>query len=312
MKKFLPYILILVIAIGFFGIFNSSVKAQTTSLPPCVFDARGNLTPPSQVPGTTCNGVSLPQNIPAPTYDKKGVDLYSRLPGCNVVSSDGWSGCILATVYWLVYALPAGILMVVGYLFNAMLSFTLSTKLYNNNFIPEAWRVVRDFSNIFFILILLYSALQLILGMGQAGVKKMVAQVVVMALLINFSMFFTKVVIDASNILALIFYNKIEIKVDGKPTNYKPTLDETKTGIKEKDFSGGIVGAFEPTKLISEEMFKAQEKSQLNLASIALSATMAVATSGVSLIFESSSINVGMYLLVIFISAAILAYCYAV
>ncbi len=74
--------------------------------------------------------------------------------------------------------------------------------------IDDAWRVIRDVSNMAFIFILLYAAIQQILGIGK-DVKGLIVRIIVVAVLINFSLFFTKFVIDISNLLALTFYDAI-------------------------------------------------------------------------------------------------------
>ncbi len=72
--------------------------------------------------------------------------------------------------------------------------------------IGEAWKVIRDVANMSFIFILLYSAIRTILGVGEDN-KKLIVNIVIVAILINFSLFFTKIIIDASNLLALTFYD---------------------------------------------------------------------------------------------------------
>lgn len=75
--------------------------------------------------------------------------------------------------------------------------------------INAVWKTFRDLSNLFFIFLLIWIALSTILGTAGGQTKKMVINVIIVALLINFSMFFTKVVIDASNILTVQFYQSI-------------------------------------------------------------------------------------------------------
>lgn len=183
--------------------------------------------------------------------------LYSKLQNCINLYNGTMEGCIVKIAYWVFYALPSNILYYSAFLFNALLALTLSTALYAGNFLPGAWRIVRDFSNIFFILILLYIAIKMILGLGGAEIKKMIVQVVIVALLINFSMFFTQVVIDSSNILALIFYNKITLHItkDKVERKYDPVFTESKVMVEEKDFAGGIMEAFDPTRLMTEDIF---------------------------------------------------------
>ena len=131
-----------------------------------------------------------------------------------------------------------------------MAALTLSSTMYTANFIQEIWRVVRDFANIFFILVLLYAAFQTILGIGHGGAKKIIASVIVIALVVNFSLFFTKIVIDSSNILALIFYNKITVT----GSSYVP-IDTSATSVEQKDIAGSLVSAFNINTFFSQELF---------------------------------------------------------
>src|SRR3989344_3279746 len=76
------------------------------------------------------------------------------------------------------------------------------------NAVNNAWGVIRDVANMGFIFVLLYAAIQTILGIG-SDTKKLIVNIIVVAILINFSLFFTKLVIDASNVLAITFYDAI-------------------------------------------------------------------------------------------------------
>src|SRR3972149_11518169 len=60
-----------------------------------------------------------------------------------------------------------------------------------------------------FIFVLLYVAIGTILGLSKVNWKKTLVLIVIAALLINFSLFFTKIIVDASNILAWAFYQGI-------------------------------------------------------------------------------------------------------
>ncbi len=74
--------------------------------------------------------------------------------------------------------------------------------------ILESWKVLRDIANMSFVFVLLYAAIRTILGVGQDN-KKIIVNVIVVAVLLNFSLFFTRVVIDISNVFALTFYDAI-------------------------------------------------------------------------------------------------------
>ena len=206
-KKYLPYILILIILVGLFS--------------------------------------------PIVDVHAAGNDFKTEIDdGCADILNSSFSGCLLKLVYYTIFQLPSFLLWLSAQFFNAMVAIGISSSMTaSSEFIPSAWAVVRDLSNVFFILILLYIALQTILGIGHET-KKAIAQVIVMALLINFSMFFTKVVIDTSNILAMVFYNKLNVSTPGGQT-YTPS---TPGSYAEKDISGAIYRNFDATKLVGPDL----------------------------------------------------------
>ncbi|MFZ3011601.1 MAG: hypothetical protein WA060_01205 [Minisyncoccia bacterium] len=173
--------------------------------------------------------------------------------GLGGSDSSFYPGCFVQASYGLFYVIPSFLLWLSAYFFNVLIFITLSGKLFaNSTFIPTAWGVVRDLSNIFFILILLFIAIKIILDLAGHDAKKMIVKVIVIALLINFSMFFTQVIIDTSNVLALVFYNKMEVNTvnaDGKVREYQNTANG------EKDVAGGMVNAFNPTSLLTPDFF---------------------------------------------------------
>lgn len=76
--------------------------------------------------------------------------------------------------------------------------------------IETGWKVFRDLCTMFFIFILLYNAISVILGKSSVDeAKKVVTSIVIAGLLINFSLFFTKIIIDASNVVSLGFYKAL-------------------------------------------------------------------------------------------------------
>ncbi len=76
--------------------------------------------------------------------------------------------------------------------------------------VETGWKVFRDLCTMFFIFILLYNAISVILGKSSTEeAKKVVTSIVIAGLLINFSLFFTKIIIDASNVVSLGFYKAL-------------------------------------------------------------------------------------------------------
>lgn len=180
---------------------------------------------------------------------------------CISLTEFDMGGCVVKFTYYAFFLPASFLLWLSAQFFNVLISITLYSGLFKDSgFIPEAWGVVRDISNIFFLIILLFTALQIILDIGHGGAKKTITWVIIMALLINFSMFFTKVVIDTSNVIALVFYNKM--KVTTKDASQQERNYNSISTREEKDISGSMVNSFNPTKLLSEEFFKEAGKQK--------------------------------------------------
>lgn len=123
------------------------------------------------------------------------------------------------------------------------LGYSLDSNAYRADFITKGWGLIRDISNIAFIFTLLYLAIRHILGSSS---KKYIPTLIIVALLLNFSLFFTKIVIDAGNILARAFYNSIVIENDqtyGDVENYK-------------SITFGLVDKINPQNLLSAAVFQ--------------------------------------------------------
>ena len=136
----------------------------------------------------------------------------------------------LAGLMNIVMWLAARTLWIAGVLLNITLHYTLNlnTLLEKLPIVDIGWKVLRDIANIVFIFITLWAGISITLGIGDRGKKAwgLLAQMVLVALFINFSLFITKAVVDASNIAALHFYSLI---VDPE---------------HEKDYDSGLSEAF--------------------------------------------------------------------
>jgi len=87
----------------------------------------------------------------------------------------------------------------------------MSSFLGGFEILNTAWTLVRDVVNMIFIFIVLLIAISIILRTKVAGIdgKKMLTSIIIAALLINFSMFFTRIIIDASNVLTTKLYEPV-------------------------------------------------------------------------------------------------------
>lgn len=84
--------------------------------------------------------------------------------------------------------------------------------------IHTGWTVLRDLSNIVIIGMFTFIAISIIIGNHTFGEKKLVAKVLVVAVLINFSLLFAKISIDASNFFAWQIYKRMAPEGSGDST----------------------------------------------------------------------------------------------
>jgi hypothetical protein len=115
----------------------------------------------------------------------------------------GWLETILL-VLGLILALAGGIFDVAMH----FAIFDMGSLFNTGSALNYMWTLFRDVINISFIFILLYIAISMIIGSWGLKAKATLGGVIVSAILINFSMFFTKVLIDGGNLIAVALYNQ--------------------------------------------------------------------------------------------------------
>lgn len=157
-------------------------------------------------------------NDAAKEKTNQGIGSSFGSANCNPISpAFSIAYCINYGLAWISYgvlSLCAWLLGLAGLLFDNVLKYTVVNMAENIgkvSTIGTMWVMLRDVINIAFIFILLYIAIRTILSMDSGvdkDVKRFIRDVIIAAILVNFSLFFTKVVIDASNILALGFYRQ--------------------------------------------------------------------------------------------------------
>lgn len=147
---------------------------------------------------------------------QRAVSSEALMPSCTI--SD-WTvgGCIGQLLYYALFVPTSFVFGLMGKFFDWTFAYSVSDLSYRSAFVVQGWGVVRDFCNMFFIFVLLYIAFRTILGMG-GHTGKMIITVIVVGLFINFSLFTTQVIIDASNILARVFYSDSAIKITQGPS----------------------------------------------------------------------------------------------
>lgn len=271
MKKILPYIFITLILTSFLAPFslslgiNSPIISKNIVSADCVDVNTGDRVPPN--PDGTC---------PAGTTGNNDNKNLTSLPSCGIsVFSATIMGCVAWILYGLIFVPTSYLFGLAGNFFDFTFFYSVQDDSYRSAFVVQGWGIVRDFVNMFFIFVLLYVAFSTILGTHGAKPKEMIINVVIIGLFINFSLFVTHVIIDASNILARVFYTSSIISIKerkaggncaalgncGITTNgvlqlstlrQAPTID---TAIKpgpngEIPLSAALVSKIDPQKLI--------------------------------------------------------------
>ncbi len=89
------------------------------------------------------------------------------------------------------------------------------TGLLNKASIYELWKFIRDFFNVFFILILLLSAFATVFQVENFSIRKIFLNILLAALVINFSFPITRLLIDLTNVPMYYFLNAILPGTDG-------------------------------------------------------------------------------------------------
>src|SRR3989338_1867732 len=184
--------------------------------------------------------IRIDPNNPATLTNSCSVSLYNLGP---IFSPTCWGRTASFLVGPALISIPAWLLAAVGLLFNVLVDNPIITfgYLFNNaevgKAIGTAWGAFRDIANIVIIGMFVFIAINMILGVKEFGEKKKVAQVLIIAVLLNFSLLFTKVIIDASNFTAMQFYKASQLSSEGESANQ--LVDVTK--FSKKGISGEFI-----------------------------------------------------------------------
>lgn len=156
--------------------------------------------------------------FPLPNTAASGATQPTK-PPASAFSCVSWSAGIVVNPSGCMNNLASGALTVSGLLLH--LSGTLfdnvlllsverfSLLVENIPAVTSAWTVLRDAGNILILFVLLFSAIGVILRTDVLVSRGTLVKIIIAALLINFSMFFAKVVIDVANIFTYAIYSEL-------------------------------------------------------------------------------------------------------
>ncbi len=115
---------------------------------------------------------------------------------------------IFNRLLYAVFGIVGIILIIAGILFDWAINPNNFLAVMKMDSIRQAWTIVRDFLNLAFILVLLYSAFCTIFQIEKYHLKKILLTLVLMALLVNFSYPIARFIIDTSNVTMYYIVNQ--------------------------------------------------------------------------------------------------------
>jgi len=123
----------------------------------------------------------------------------------------GWIGGFLSIILCPLTAGGVYLTLLFVKLANNILNAVLDPRFIpggyiRNTFVMESWRIVRDFANMGFVLVLIYIGLATALRYREHQAKKTLPRLIAIAILINFTPVICGVVIDAANIFMNFFF----------------------------------------------------------------------------------------------------------
>ena len=182
-----------------------------------------------------------------------------NLPECGLIPGGAGTinGCIAQVAYYIYYVIAA-IARLFGQLFDFFIGYSLSDASYRYSFAVTGWKLVRDISNVFFIIIMVWTGFSAVFNTTKTSMKAVVPNLIINALLINFSLFATRIIIDISNVTARIFYSEMLVckQVDlDQSGNCPPAKAEHGVGgywpLSEK-----IVSSFDPQDIFKSSILQ--------------------------------------------------------
>ena len=118
--------------------------------------------------------------------------------------------CLVLNIIWMLDKFLSGtVLAFATAVFDWSISYNL-VDVAKSAFVQVGWGIVRDIANLFFIFILLWIALATIFSIQGYGAKDLLVQLIIAALLINFSLAIGGFFVNFTNALGRAFYAPIQ------------------------------------------------------------------------------------------------------
>lgn len=143
-------------------------------------------------------------------------------------AGDQTFGRVFEFITWISFYVSGLIASLGGQFLDYAIRFALDSNNFKLGGIQVGWQILRDIANMMFIFILLYVGIMTILKGSSFGTKRIISNLILVGLFLNFSLFFTGFVIDVGNVSAGLVYNSMT-----------PNVTDVKTGIVTRTGLGG-------------------------------------------------------------------------
>lgn len=223
----------------------------------------------------------------------------------SLYESFDFSDCMFSLLGWIAnmaMTAAAWYLSVCGLLLNGAMTATLNIKdlvAGSGGVIGATWTTLRDLSSIAIIFMLLWSSISIIIDIRGPKFNELIKNIFLVGLLINFSLFFTNIAVDASNLISLSFYRAI-------------TPAYSSSGISEINWRSAMDGGISNVFMQSLQIQKIYEPSKqlkgsnpkLNIIIAGIGGTILMIVAGTSFVFAAFAflIRLGIILLLMVFS----------
>jgi hypothetical protein len=213
------------------AISQTLLQAFVSSAP--ILGNNKNLLTATPVAGTNGTGAATGGSTEVKTVDTGGADCsFSNIGNCVITG--------VALLAYVLFAFAGYLLSMVGILLNWTIQFTVfqfGSYFGNSSGLLIGWGILRDIGNIVLLFSFIFLGIMMVLNLDSAGSRQAIPKLLIVALLLNFSLFMTEAVIDVSNVLSAALYNQASTSCQANGTNCTTASSNSKTFV-----NNGIAG----------------------------------------------------------------------
>ncbi|QQR78452.1 MAG: hypothetical protein IPJ68_05250 [Candidatus Moraniibacteriota bacterium] len=174
----------------------------------CAASVHANQTIQTPVEAATVGGATN-----AGVKEGQGIATGDVSTGCNIGNI---TGCLKDFSLWLLNLIRSAIILIIASPAAALFVWVVNPAnvsgpngILNFPAVYTLWQFIRDFFNLFFIFILLFSAFATIFQVDSFNIRNIFKNILLTALLINFSFPITRFLIDVANVPMYYFINDV-------------------------------------------------------------------------------------------------------